>query len=38
MKGLPLNAQRYLRFIEKQTGVPISIVSIGPGRDETIVI
>ena len=38
MKGLPLNAQKYIRFIEKQAGVPISIVSIGAGRDETIVV
>lgn len=37
-KSLPANAQKYLRFIEKQTGVPIGIVSIGPRRDETIVV
>ncbi len=35
--GLPENAQKYLKFIEKKTGVPVKIVSIGPGRDETIV-
>jgi len=33
---LPKEAQSYLRFIEKETGVHIGLVSIGPGRDETI--
>lgn len=33
---LPKEAQTYLRFIEKDTAVPISLVSIGPGRSETI--
>jgi adenylosuccinate synthase len=33
---LPKEAQTYLRFIEKETDVPIGLVSIGPGRDETI--
>jgi adenylosuccinate synthase len=33
---LPKDAQKYICFIEKELGVPISIVSIGPGRTETI--
>ena len=33
---LPREAQTYLRFIEKETHVPISLVSVGPGRTETI--
>jgi adenylosuccinate synthase len=33
---LPKEAQTYLKFIEKEAGVPISLVSIGPGRTETI--
>ena len=33
---LPIEAQEYLRFIEKTTKVPIAIVSIGPGRKQTI--
>ncbi len=33
---LPKNAQKYLKFIEKKLKVPITIVSIGPGRNETI--
>jgi len=33
---LPKAAQTYLRFIEKETSVPLALVSIGPGRTETI--
>ena len=33
---LPLEAQAYLKFIEKQTGVNLSLISVGPERDETI--
>ncbi|UCF11892.1 MAG: adenylosuccinate synthase [Thermoplasmatales archaeon] len=35
---LPKEAQEYLHFIEKELQVPIAIVSIGPGRRETIEI
>lgn len=35
---LPDPAQSYLRFIEEYTGTPVAIVSIGPARDETIVV
>ena len=35
---LPKEAQDYLKFIEKKLDVPIAIVSIGPGRKETIEI
>ena len=35
---IPKEAQTYLRFIEKETDVPIGLVSIGPGREETIEI
>jgi len=35
---LPREAQEYLKFIEKEIQVPIAIVSIGPGRTETIEI
>ncbi len=34
--GLPKTAQTYLKFLEKQTGVHIALVSTGPGREETI--
>lgn len=35
---LPNNAQRYLNRIAELSGVPYSIVSVGPDRAETIVI
>ena len=38
LTDLPKEVQEYLRFIEKETEVPVSIVSIGPGRTETIEI
>lgn len=34
---LPENAQEYVHFIEKCTGVPISFIGVGPDREETIV-
>jgi len=34
---LPDEAQRYLRFIEEHLERPIRMVSVGPGRSETIV-
>ncbi|HPB13985.1 MAG TPA: adenylosuccinate synthase [Bacteroidales bacterium] len=33
---LPLNLRNYVEFIEKQTGIPITIVSVGPDRNSTI--
>ena len=33
---LPVELKEYITFIEKETGVPISIVSLGPDRLETI--
>lgn len=33
---LPQNARAYFRRIEELVGVPISIVSVGPGREQTI--
>jgi adenylosuccinate synthase len=35
---LPVTAQQYLRFIEEKTKTPVAIVSIGPDREETIVV
>lgn len=35
---LPANARAYLRRIEEICGVPIDLISTGPGRDETIVL
>lgn len=33
---LPASLNGYINFIEKQTGVPIKIVSVGPDRKQTI--
>ncbi len=35
---LPENAKRYLKRIEKIVKVPICIVSVGPGRKQTIIL
>jgi len=36
LADLPNEAQDYLRFIEREVKLPIMLVSIGPGRTETI--
>lgn len=33
----PAELLDYIAFIEKETGVPVSIASVGPGREQTIV-
>ncbi len=33
----PAAFKRYVEFIERETGVPVRIISVGPDRDETIV-
>jgi adenylosuccinate synthase len=33
---LPSAAQRYVKFLEEATGVPISVVSVGPGREQFV--
>ncbi len=35
---LPVNLKKYIKYIEDKTGVPISIISLGPNRDQTIVL
>jgi adenylosuccinate synthase len=35
---LPANTRRYLKAIEEIAGIPLSIISVGPGRDETMVL
>lgn len=37
-EDLPVNAQKYLKRLEELIGIPISIVSVGPGREQTIII
>ncbi|YAL82955.1 adenylosuccinate synthase [Dermacoccaceae bacterium W4C1] len=34
---LPENARRYVEFVEEQIGARISVIGVGPGRDEVIV-
>ncbi len=38
LEELPKTAQQYLKKIENFTEVPVAIVSIGPDRDETIIV
>lgn len=33
----PQAFRRYVEFIERETGVPISIISVGPDREETVI-
>jgi adenylosuccinate synthase len=33
---LPSSLKNYIEFIEKETGVPVTMVSVGPDRQETI--
>ena len=35
-EDLPENCRKYVEFIEKQIGYPITIISNGPGRDDII--
>jgi adenylosuccinate synthase len=35
---LPPKAKKYIETIEEMVGVPVSIISVGPGREETIVL
>lgn len=34
---LPLNAQKYIEFIEKELEIPVSVFSVGPDKYQTIV-
>ena len=35
---LPANAQKYVKYLEKISGAPMSAIGVGPGRDQTIVV
>lgn len=35
-EDLPANAQNYIRFLEEQTRVPITMIGVGPQRDQVI--
>jgi adenylosuccinate synthase len=38
LSDLPTNAQKYVKFLEENSGAPMSAIGVGPGRDETIVV
>jgi adenylosuccinate synthase len=35
--NLPRNLKGYIKYIEDQTGVPVTMISVGPDREETII-
>ena len=37
-EDLPDAARAYVRFIEEMAGVPVTFVSVGPGREQTVVL
>lgn len=38
LADLPQNLQNYLKYIEKALGVPVVLMSTGPGREETLLL
>lgn len=36
-QDLPAAAQKYVEFVEEQTGVPITMLGVGPARDQVII-
>jgi adenylosuccinate synthase len=38
MSDLPKNLQNYVSYIEKSLGVPVVLMSTGPGREETLLL
>jgi adenylosuccinate synthase len=38
LESLPAEAKAYLRFLEERTGVEVGSVSIGPERNETMIV
>ncbi len=38
LEALPENTRKYLRAIEELAGIPLFLVSVGPGREESIVL
>jgi adenylosuccinate synthase len=38
LEDLPREARDYLRFVETFLGLPVRLISVGPGREETIVL
>jgi len=38
LADLPGNARAYVEALEAMTSVPISVIGVGPGREESIVV
>jgi adenylosuccinate synthase len=38
IEDLPDAARDYIRFVEELAGVRVSFVSVGPGREQTVVL
>lgn len=38
MNDFPGSLRKYIEYIEESTGVPVSIISLGPNRDQTIIL
>jgi adenylosuccinate synthase len=38
LEELPANARAYIQALESMSGAPMSVIGVGPGRDEIIVI
>jgi adenylosuccinate synthase len=36
LDDLPVNARRYVEFIEEQVKVPVMVATVGPHREQTI--
>ena len=36
LSALPSNCRKYIEFVSKELGVPVSFVGVGPGRSETL--
>lgn len=34
---LPLNARKYIEFIEEYTGIPVKFIGVGPEREQMII-
>ncbi|CAN5374843.1 MAG: adenylosuccinate synthase [Nocardioidaceae bacterium] len=38
LEDLPVNARSYVDVLEKMSGAPISVIGVGPGRAESVVV
>jgi adenylosuccinate synthase len=38
LKDLPANARAYVKYLEENSGAPMSAIGVGPGRDQTIAV